>query len=147
MAGDQLNRSRRALLGAAVGLVARAAPVESRGSPHVGARASGEEWARALGAFGAAEAALRTIAQASAGGSFEAEEALEGEYDRVLDAHHAALRRLLRLPAPDLPALALKIALTIDHEVATLSGGGACLAALRRDAQRLAAAGRGGPSA
>ena len=142
MAAGQLNRSRRALLGAAVGLplVARAAPGEGRGSLHDGARASGEEWARALGAFRAAEAALRAVAQASAGGSFEAEEALEGEYDRALDAHHAALRRLLSLPAPDLAALAVKIALTIDHEVATLSGAAACPAALRRDAQRLAGA-------
>jgi hypothetical protein len=41
------------------------------------------------------------------------------------------------VPAPDLPALALKIALAVDQDVATLSGGEACLAALKRDAARL----------
>lgn len=38
----------------------------------------------------------------------------------------------------DLPALATKIAPVVDHEVGTLTGGEACLAALKRDARRLA---------
>ncbi|HEV2746951.1 MAG TPA: hypothetical protein VGW34_06595 [Allosphingosinicella sp.] len=36
-------------------------------------------------------------------------------------ARDAALKRLLRTPAPDLPALALKIELAVDEEVATLA--------------------------
>jgi hypothetical protein len=51
-----------------------------------------------------------------------------------------ALKRLLHTPAPDLPALALKIELTIDEEVATLAGGERCLAALKADGWRLASA-------
>ena len=49
-----------------------------------------------------------------------------------------ALKRLLRTPAPDLPALALKIELIADEEVATLAGGERCLAALKADGWRLA---------
>jgi hypothetical protein len=40
--------------------------------------------------------------------------------------------------APDLPALARKIALVVDREVGTLAGGEACLETLKRDARRLA---------
>ncbi len=56
--------------------------------------------------------------------------------DAIVVFNHS-LKKLLRTPAPDLPALALKIDLTVDHEVAELTGGGACLAALKRDARRL----------
>jgi hypothetical protein len=51
--------------------------------------------------------------------------------------HDAALLRLMRTRAPDLPALALKIELAIDQEVGTLAGGGLGLAALKRDVRRL----------
>jgi hypothetical protein len=51
----------------------------------------------------------------------------------------AALKRLLQTPAPDLPALALKIELAVDEEVATLAGGERCLAMLKADGWRLAA--------
>lgn len=44
----------------------------------------------------------------------------------------------MKVRAPDLPALAAKIALAVDHEVATLTGGEACMATLKRDALRLA---------
>ncbi len=77
---------------------------------------------------------------ASAGAGPEEQDAVEEEYGERLDALYAALRRLFRVPAPDLPALAVKIELTIDHEVATLNGGEACMAALRRDARRFASA-------
>lgn len=49
-----------------------------------------------------------------------------------------ALDRLLRTPAPDLSALALKIELIVDEEVATLAGGERCLAVLKTDGWRLA---------
>jgi len=44
------------------------------------------------------------------------------------------------VPAPDIQALAVKIEIVVAHEVATLNGGEACMAALRRDARRLAGA-------
>jgi hypothetical protein len=60
--------------------------------------------------------------------------------DRANDldcARLAALRRLLRLPAPDLPALGLKIALVVDDQAWELSGADTFLARLNADAQRL----------
>lgn len=62
-------------------------------------------------------------------------------YGDRLDALSAALRRLLRIPSPDLPALATKIALVVDHEAGTLTGGEVCMAALKRDALQLASQG------
>lgn len=55
-----------------------------------------------------------------------------------LGAFYAALRRLLRTPAPDFEALTVKIVLAVDHEIGTLTGGERCLAALKADARRLA---------
>jgi hypothetical protein len=60
-------------------------------------------------------------------------------YDRALGHFYAALRRLLRTPAPHLGALATKIELAVDHEAATLADGEPCMAALKQDARRLAA--------
>ena len=65
--------------------------------------------------------------------------ALDERFGDYLVAFNAALRRLLRVPAPDLEALALKIALIVDQDVASLSGGEACMAQLKADAGRLAA--------
>lgn len=64
--------------------------------------------------------------------------ASEACFDRLADRFSVAMRRLLRTPAPDVAALATKLELAIDEEVFTLSGGEACLAALKRDARRLA---------
>jgi len=75
----------------------------------------------------------------TAGGSFEEETAREAVFGRLLGAHNEALRRLLKAPAPDPGGLAAKIALMIEHEVATLDGGEACLAAILADARRFAA--------
>jgi hypothetical protein len=55
-----------------------------------------------------------------------------------LGAFYAALERLLRTPAPDIPALALKIELAVDHDAGSLTGGEHCLAAIKADARRLA---------
>lgn len=89
-----------------------------------------QRWRRALTQFHKTEA---TVA------------ALEGTADEdrfgdALDAFYRALRRLLRTPAPDLAALSLKIDLTVDHEIAELTGGDRCLAALKADARALARA-------
>ena len=77
------------------------------------------------------------MALLTAGGTAEEEEALQEVYDARLEDHSAALRRLMKVRAPDLAALALKIELAIDEEVGSLTGGEACLAAVKRDVRRL----------
>jgi hypothetical protein len=62
----------------------------------------------------------------------------EDRLNALDSVREAALKRLLRTSAPDLPALALKIELAVDEEVATLAGGERCLAALKADGWRLA---------
>lgn len=61
--------------------------------------------------------------------------------NRLNDLHAArldAIQHLLQMPAPDLPALATKIALTVDWEVYELEDGEECMDALKEDARRLA---------
>ena len=96
-----------------------------------------EKWQRALARLKAAEADVRAVARLTAGGSAEEEEALQGDYDARLGEHTAAMVRLMKVRAPDLAALALKIELAIDEEVGTLTGGEPCLAAVKRDVRRL----------
>lgn len=96
-----------------------------------------EKWKRALARLQAAETEVRAVARLTAGGTAEEEEALQEVYDARLGEHSVALLRLMKVRAPDLPALALKIELAIDEEVGTLTGGEACLAALKRDVRRL----------
>ena len=105
---------------------------------------AGQRWKQALAAFRRAEAAkerfdraTRTGAAGPGGRSFEAQWALDRKFGDYLVACNAALRRLVRTPAPDLAALAVKIALVVDEDVATLSGGERCMAALKADARRL----------
>jgi hypothetical protein len=62
----------------------------------------------------------------------------EDRLGALASVRDAALKRLLRTPAPDLPTLALKIELVVDEEVATLAGGQWCLAVLKGDGWRLA---------
>jgi len=141
MAAGQHNPSRRALLGAVVGLplvgeigaVAPPPPFGRSPSPSK----LGEEWRRALARLEAAEAEVRAVERATAGGTAAEEEALEPVDMARLGEHKAALLRLMKVRAPDLPALAVKIELAIDEEVGTLTGGELCLAALKRDVRRL----------
>ena len=70
--------------------------------------------------------------------SFADQAALDDAFGDRLGAFYAALRRLLSTPAPDFDALATKIALAVDHEIGSLTGGDQCLAALKADARRLA---------
>jgi hypothetical protein len=69
------------------------------------------------------EAEVRAIERATAGKSAEAEEGLEAVYMARLGDHSAALRRLMKVRAPDLAALAFKIELAVDEEIGSLSGG------------------------
>jgi hypothetical protein len=55
-----------------------------------------------------------------------------------IGAFYRALERLLCTPAPDVPALAMKIELAVDHEIGSLAGGERCLAVLKADARRIA---------
>jgi len=155
MAAGQHNPSRRALLGAVVALPLASsfprkrapkttegqstfspAPEES-GTPDQ-VRGDGEEkWQRALARLKVAEEEMRAVERLTAGGTAEEEEAVEEAYDARLGDHTAALLRVMKVRAPDLPALALKIELAIDQEVGTLTGGDLCLAILKRDVRRL----------
>lgn len=116
-AGASPERSRRALAA-----VARAFPASSFARRFESRR----RWDQALALVRRAEARLEPWRIAAEG------DADEGLFDRRLGAFYRALRRLLRTPAPDLRCLA------IDHDIAELTGGKACLIALKRDARRLA---------
>lgn len=87
------------------------------------------KWDRALARFRRAEAALAAVAHTED----------DNLYDRVLGRFNDALRRLLRSPAPNVAALAAKLGLAVRHLAWELTGGEACMAALLRDARRLAA--------
>ena len=77
-------------------------------------------------------------ARAAVSASLTGFQPFEDRLNVLGSARDAALKRLLRTPAPDLPALALKIELAVDEEVATLAGGERCLAVLKADGRRLA---------
>jgi hypothetical protein len=115
-------------------------PPQDAGEEAGAAAADADEWHRALADVARAEAALNGFCQAGREGSlvFRDQWELDDRFGDHLGAFYSALRRLLRTPAPDTPSLATKIALAVDHEVGTLTGGERCLAALKADARRLA---------
>ncbi|HYE28340.1 MAG TPA: hypothetical protein VEA61_08925 [Allosphingosinicella sp.] len=86
-----------------------------------------------VAAFEAAEALLAAERRA-----FPCE-SLEARFGRLDGLRLAALRRLLRLPAPDLPALALKLDLAVADQAWELGGCETCLALAAADARRLSA--------
>jgi hypothetical protein len=153
MADAQLNLTRRALLGAAcVPVLARhsgldpestfpvAAVVEQgRWTPNQvrGDMVGFSAWQQALGAFRAAQAAVAEIEAASAGASFEEEEAWLPRHDAACDRMEGALLRAIALPAPDLGALAIKLELLFAHGIEPNAVDEAWLAAIREDALRL----------
>jgi hypothetical protein len=160
MAAARHNLSRRALLGA--GAAACALPAAARGhvlvhvpdsepplTPRAGESVGGHgqvhvpslRWGRALAAYRRAEARVA---------AFEAEAALlpaarrafpcddlEERFGRLGSRRLAALRRLLRLPAPDLPTLSLKLDLAVADSAWELDGCESCLDVLSADARRL----------
>ena len=122
MADGQLNPSRRAVLGAAAGLPLLAEPRlgETLGPLHHASHGPpprpGEElWADAFSAFRHAEAGVRAIEAATAGGSVADEEAWQPRHDAACAAMEAALARAILVPAPDLSALAEKLTLLFAH--------------------------------
>jgi hypothetical protein len=161
MAAGQLNRTRRALLGAAVALPLVARHCEDPGlEPGDAAIQRGvgvgtgllrsarndeptslpAAWTGALATFERAEAGLQAFERRTTGAPWDLQDAVEREMDARLGVLLAALRRLLAIPAPDLEAPVTKIALIADYQVGELTGGDACMAVFRRDALRLAGA-------
>jgi hypothetical protein len=134
MAGRDHNYTRRAVLGAAFAVPALASAASAGAAAPAAAR-----WRRALAGLRRAEAAMAAFERrcAAAGITENLWEVDETSGDH-LGTFISALQRLMRTPAPDLPALALKIEFLVDHEVGSLSDGERCLAALRADARRLA---------
>ena len=137
MAAREHRVSRRVLLGAACavplsrypGLDPGPSSLLSESASWIPGRARNDEkWPSAVASFRRAQAIIDAAVH----------EPDQRRYDALLDTFTTALRRLLRTPAPDLPALSLKIDLAVDHEIAELTGGEACMAALKRDARRLA---------
>jgi hypothetical protein len=65
---------------------------------------------------------------------------LEDRFGDLDSLRLAALRRLFRIPAPDLAALSLKLDLALADEAWELEGCEACLAVMAEDARRLVTA-------
>jgi hypothetical protein len=86
-----------------------------------------------VAAFEAEEALLPAERRA------QACEALEARFERLDKLRLAAVRRLLRLPAEDLPALALKLDLAVAEAAWEDSGSEGCLALIAADARRISA--------
>ena len=144
MAVAELNLSRREVLAATWAIpVAQVASPRRRGPSQIEKRklgpGSGPEhnqsqsfvvtkWDRALAQLRRAEAALAAAAH----------EPDEEVYGDILVAFNRALKRLLRAPAPGLPALALKLELAAREAAWELTGAETCIAALAREARRLA---------
>lgn len=64
-------------------------------------------------------------------------DALEERFERLDSLRLAAVRRLLRLPAADLPALALKLDLAVAERAWEMSGAEDCLTVIAADARRI----------
>src|SRR5687768_2910610 len=142
MAAARHNPTRRTVLGAAV-----AVPVWLVAAPVAAGEKAQTRWARSLASYWRAEAALvaysRDVAkpserifqairdrwpaaydfaanleaQVEMSTAWDASAPVEQHFNDLECARLAALRHLLRAPAPDLPALAVKIELAVDHEV------------------------------
>jgi len=132
MTGRDHNCTRRAVLGAAFAVPALAA---GGGAAEAAARAA--RWRRAFAAFRLAEAEMAAFEQRCDAAGTKNIWQLDERLDDHLGTLISALERLLRTPAPDVPALALKIELAVDHDAGSLTGGDRCLAALKADARRL----------
>jgi hypothetical protein len=144
MAAGRHNLTRRALLGVVAGACVAPSASRAEGRPLAAVPASRRRrWEAALAAFRRAEARLAGFGAyvarlAPERRAFPACEPLEERFNDLECARLAALRRLLRAPAPDFPALSLKIDLAIDDDIASDTDAEPCLAALKADGRRLA---------
>ena len=137
MVAERHNLSRRAVLGATVGAPALLMPGTAP------AEAPGNSWEQAFTELQEAEARLASFVAYERGlplqfRAWPACEAIDERFNDLEGLRIDALKRLLRVPAPHLRSLSLKIDLTVDEEVATLTDGDRCLAMLKADARRLA---------
>jgi hypothetical protein len=67
----------------------------------------------------------------------------EDLYDRLGARHTRAMRRLLRTPAPDLPAVAAKLELALDERSGEFFGDETDMNAIKSDVRRLARPAKG----
>ncbi len=165
MAAARDNLSRRSLLGAAVAAPALLGAGPTTSSPFALCQRTKPYacWAKALAAYGEAEAALEDFRSHVAepaerrwlgvrerwptNHDFDADTEVRraiddamAEFNPIDDGYAAldgvrttALKRLLRTPAPDLRALALKIELAVDSEIWELELGEPCLAGIKAE--------------
>ncbi len=151
MASGRHNLSRRAVLGAGVGACA-AAPLP--GTPLPGTVTSNcphstavqRRWTRTLAAYRRAEARVAAFKAAEARlpperREWPAVKPLEDRFGDLDSLRLAALRRLFRLPAPNLAALSLKLDLALADQAWELEGCEDCLAAMAEDARRFVSRG------
>jgi hypothetical protein len=152
MAAGRHNLSRRALLGVGVGACALAGEACAFAGGRGGAaeavpasaaawRASGRTWARAVATLRRAEARVAAFEAEErlmqAEGRALAAEALEARFEHLDKLRLAAVRRLLRLPARDLPGLVLKLDLAVAEQAWEDGGSEDCLALIAADARRI----------
>ena len=140
MADKPLSTSRRALLGAAASLpFAAVVPKPAKASANL----TRARWTRTLAAYRRAEARVAAFKAAEAllppeQREWPAVKPLEDRFGDLDSLRLAALRRLFRIPAPDLAALSLKLDLALADQAWELEGCEGCLAAMAEDARRMA---------
>ncbi|MEA3014669.1 MAG: hypothetical protein QOD42_3214 [Sphingomonadales bacterium] len=149
MAAREHKVSRRVLLGAACaiplirhpgldpGSTFSSQPSQGKGIPDQVRNDDGSDKAQSI-AVTKYDRAFATFLIAEAAVNAAAGEPDEDRYDALLGRLNNALRRLLRGPTPHLPALAAKLAAANRHLAWELTGAETCIAALARDARRLA---------
>jgi hypothetical protein len=97
-----------------------------------------ERWHRALAGLRAAQAEIANFrATEPKGVPFEQQWALDEAFSDLVVAFNRAVERVLLVPAPDLAALAAKVALAVDEQAWELPDGEAAMARLKADAARL----------
>jgi len=106
------------------------------------------EWQAAVAALRRAEEEIAAFKRAEPlGASFEAQWEMDEAFSDLACAQNRALEHLLLVPAPDVAALAVKLALAVEEMAWELPQGEAAMAQLGEDAARLAAGdGRGRPA-
>lgn len=140
MAAREHSCTRRDLLAGAAGAVLPSPWRSSNGcpSPLQGEGVQGE-WEEALAALRRAEEEVAAFKRVEPeGASFAAQWEMDEAFSDLVSAQNGALERLLLVPAPDLAALALKLALVVEELAWELPQGEAAMARLAADAQGLA---------
>jgi hypothetical protein len=140
MAAREHSCTRRALLAGAAAAPTALTLRGSATSPPPGQREEvNSEWQAALAALTRAQEEIAAFKRTEpAGGSFAAQWEMDEAFSDLACAQNAALERLLLVPAPDLAALATKLARAVEELAWELPQGEATMAQLAADAARLA---------